>query len=175
MSYSIASIYSCNYSILSIMSGLEFLCHQSPVDATFFPAGTKNCKDHHRWTHTHTHICKQMLPIMFRQTSSVPPRRHKWGQSSTHSTTNERGSPQITTLLEPGATSDFMSTATRLIYSRSSLSAPTTAQRTHLLTPPPLPHPTQHTPPLLSFCLLDTYTNATSFPFLHCPFLKKKR
>lgn len=45
--------------------------------------------------------------------------RHKWGQSHTHSTTNERGSPKITTLLEPGATSDFMSAAARLIYSRS--------------------------------------------------------
>lgn len=45
--------------------------------------------------------------------------RHKWGQSCTHSTTNERGSPKITTLLEPGATSDFMSIAARLIYSRT--------------------------------------------------------
>ncbi len=78
--------------------------------------------------------------------------RHKWGQSYTHSTTNERGSPKITSLLEPGATSDFMSAAARLIYSRSTLSTPTAAQKTHLLPPsqhvPPsvehLHHPTSH-------------------------------
>jgi len=77
--------------------------------------------------------------------------RHKWGQSYTHSTTNERGSPKITPLLEPGATSDFMSTAARLIYSRSALSTPTAAQKAHLCSPSQrhvehLHHPTSYIP-----------------------------
>lgn len=75
---------------------------------------------------------------------------HKRGQPHTHSTTKERGSPKITTLLEPGATSDFMSAAARLIYSRSALSTPTAAQETHLRPPPP----TARSP----FYLLNIYT-----------------
>lgn len=59
----------------------------------------------------------------------------------THSTANERGSPKITTLPAPGATSDFMSAAAPLIYSTLSAS---TASPEH---PTPLPiHNTTHPP-----------------------------
>lgn len=85
---------------------------------------------------THTHFYADIYIDVANHLETdilCPLLQHKWGQSHTHSTTNERGDPpKITTLLEPGATSDFMSAAARLIYSRSALSTPTAAQETHL-------------------------------------------
>lgn len=80
--------------------------------------------------------------------SLCPLLRHKGGQSHTHPTTNERGTPpkKITTLLQPGATSDFMSAAARLIYSLLPSWLPPQAQETHLY--PPTPQPQNITFPL---------------------------
>lgn len=83
-----------------------------------------------RETHTYTHKKynqssgdRRLQPVDSAQMGST-----SYPHSFTGSTANERGPPlpKITTLLEPGASSDFMSAAARLIYSRS---APTYSHR----------------------------------------------
>lgn len=68
----------------------------------------------------HGHVSGYNIKVCIsshRQTSSVPFPNINGVKPEHTPTTNERGAPKITTLLEPGATSDFMSAATRLIYS----------------------------------------------------------